>query len=77
MKKERLLIDYNNGTINSEEYKYIRQKYDEEEQKLRRILVFAEKERKNQEKQLRTIEERGEAGMKQFMPQKNIDKKVD
>lgn len=75
MKKERLLIDYNNGTINSEEYKYIRQKYDEEEQKLRRILVFAEKERKNQEKQLRTIEEWVKL-MKQFMPQKNIDRKL-
>lgn len=47
MKKERLLIDYNDGTINSEEYKYIRQKYDDEEQKLRRVLVFAEKERKS------------------------------
>lgn len=75
MKKERLLIDYNDGTINSEEYKYIRQKYDEEEQKLRRILVLAEKERKNQEKQLRTIEEWVKL-MKQFMPQKNIDRKL-
>ena len=75
MKKERLLIDYNDGTINSEEYKYIRQKYDDEEQKLRRVLVFAEKERKNQEKQLRTIEEWVKL-MKQFMPQKNIDRKL-
>ena len=75
LKKERLLIDYNDGTINSEEYKYIRQKYDEEEQKLRRILVLAEKERKNQEKQLRTIEEWVKL-MKQFMPQKNIDRKL-
>lgn len=75
MKKERLLIDYNDGTINSEEYKYIRQKYDEEEQKLRRILALAEKERKNQEKQLRTIEEWVKL-MKQFMPQKNIDRKL-
>ena len=75
MKKERLLIDYNDGTINSEEYKYIRQKYDEEEQKLRRILVLAEKERKNQEKQLQTIEEWVKL-MKQFMPQKNIDRKL-
>lgn len=75
MKKERLLIDYNDGTINSEEYKYIRQKYDEEEQKLRRILVLAEKERKNQEKQLRTTEEWVKL-MKQFMPQKNIDRKL-
>lgn len=75
MKKERLLIDYNNGTINSEEYKYIRQKYDDEEQKLRRVLVFAEKERKNQEKQLRITEEWVKL-MKQFMPQKNIDRKL-
>jgi len=75
MKKERLLIDYNDGTINSEEYKYIRQKYDDEEQKLRRVLVFAEKERKNQEKQLRTTEEWVKL-MKQFMPQKNIDRKL-
>ena len=72
MKKERLLIDYNDGTISSEEYRYIRQKYDDEEQKLRRILVFAEKERRNQEKQLRTTEEWVKL-MKQFMPQKNID----
>ena len=75
MKKERLLIDYNDGTINSEEYKYIRQKYDDEEQKLRRVLVFAEKERKNQEKQLRITEEWVKL-MKQFMPQKNIDRKL-
>lgn len=75
MKKERLLIDYNDGTINSEEYKYIRQKYDDEEQKLRRALVFAEKERKNQEKQLRITEEWVKL-MKQFMPQKNIDRKL-
>ena len=75
MKKERLLIDYNDGTISSEEYRYIRQKYDDEEQKLRRILVFAEKERRNQEKQLRTTEEWVKL-MKQFMPQKNIDRKL-
>lgn len=75
MKKERLLIDYNDGTINSEEYKYIRQKYDDEEQKLRRVLVFAKKERKNQEKQLRITEEWVKL-MKQFMPQKNIDRKL-
>lgn len=75
MKKERLLIDYNDGTINSEEYKYIRQKYDDEEQKLRRVLVFAEKERKNQEKHLRITEEWVKL-MKQFMPQKNIDRKL-
>lgn len=75
MKKERLLIDYNDGTINSEEYKYIRQKYDDEEQKLRRVLVFAEKERKNQEKQLRITEEWVKL-MKQFTPQKNIDRKL-
>lgn len=75
MKKERLLIDYNDGTINSEEYRYIRQKYDDEEQKLRRVLVFAEKERKNQEKQLRITEEWVKL-MKQFMPQKNIDRKL-
>ena len=75
MKKERLLIDYNDGTINSEEYEYIRQKYDDEEQKLRRVLVFAEKERKNQEKQLRITEEWVKL-MKQFMPQKNIDRKL-
>lgn len=75
MKKERLLIDYNDGTINSEEYKYIRQKYDDEEQKLRRVLVFAEKERKNQEKQLRITEEWVKL-MKQFMTQKNIDRKL-
>lgn len=75
MKKERLLIDYNDGTISSEEYRYIRQKYDDEDQKLRRILVFAEKERRNQEKQLRTTEEWVKL-MKQFMPQKNIDRKL-
>ena len=46
MKKERLLIDYNDGTINSEEYKYIRQKYDDEEQKLRRFLFLQKKKRK-------------------------------
>ena len=73
MKKERLLIDYNDGTINSEEYKYIRQEYDDEEQRLRRVLVFAEKERKNQEKQLRITEEWVKL-MKQFMPQQNIDR---
>lgn len=75
MKKERLLIDYNDGTINSEEYKYIRQKYDDEEQKLRKILDFAEKERRKQEKQLRITEEWVKL-MKQFMPQKNIDRKL-
>lgn len=75
MKKERLLIDYNDDMVSNEEYRYIRQKYDDEEQKLRRVLVFAEKERKNQEKQLRITEEWVKL-MKQFMPQKNIDRKL-
>lgn len=75
MKKERLLIDYNDDTVSSEEYRYIRQKYDDEEQKLRKILAFAEKERREQEKQLRTTEEWVKL-MKQFMPQKNIDRKL-
>lgn len=75
MKKERLLIDYNDDTVSSEEYRYIRQKYDDEEQKLRKILDFAEKERRKQEKQLRTTEEWVKL-MNQFMPQKNIDRKL-
>lgn len=75
IKKERLLMDYNDGTINSEEYKYIRQKYDEEEQKLRKILTFAKRERKTQEKQFQTTEEWVKL-MKQFKLQKNIDRKL-
>lgn len=75
MKKERLLIDYNDDMVSNEEYRYIRQKYDDEEQKLRKILDFAEKERRKQEKQLRITEEWVKL-MKQFMPQKNIDRKL-
>lgn len=75
MKKERLLMDYNDGTINSEEYKYIRQKYGEEEQKLRKILAFAKRERKTQEKQFQTTEKWVKL-MKQFKSQKNIDRKL-